>query len=286
MTINDLFTTQPAISESGELTYESEENANGTAMITAKLQDNGGTDNGGDNESDTVMFRITVTPVNDAPTLTEFSSHVETTSKNTEIEITFDELTLEGDEADVDGTVDAFYVKSVTTGSLKIGADAGSATAFDAVNNKTVNSTSKLYWTPANDAVGNEIAFTVVAVDNDGIESVSNINVTVRVTGDSPSSLTPFDNPNIFYQVIDGQLKSYNHVNGTYTNIGADQLKYNGGGYNIVDNFIYAIGKEGSINQHLLRIGNDGTYEDLGNIGFSTHSGDVDDDDNLWVYKR
>jgi large repetitive protein len=65
-----LFSTQPAVSPTGTLSYTSAPNAFGTATITIVLQDNGGTAGGGVDTSAPQMFTITVTPVNDPPSLT------------------------------------------------------------------------------------------------------------------------------------------------------------------------------------------------------------------------
>ena len=63
-----LFSTPPAISPAGDLTYTTAPNANGSATITVQLHDNGGTANGGVDTSAPQSFTINVTPVNDAPT--------------------------------------------------------------------------------------------------------------------------------------------------------------------------------------------------------------------------
>jgi len=65
---NALFSSQPSIDASGNLTYTAAPNANGTATVTVVLHDNGGTTNGGVDTSATQTFTITVTSVNDAPT--------------------------------------------------------------------------------------------------------------------------------------------------------------------------------------------------------------------------
>ena len=87
-----------------------------------------------------------------------------------------------GDEADVDGTVDAFIVKSVTSGTLRIGSSAGTATAWVAGSNDTLNATTNAYWIPALTANGTLNAFEVVAEDNNGAESLTNVQVQVTVT--------------------------------------------------------------------------------------------------------
>ena len=70
-TNNDaLFSVLPAVSAStGTLTYTPAANASGTATVTVRLQDNGGTTNGGVDTSAAQTFTITITAVNDAPLL-------------------------------------------------------------------------------------------------------------------------------------------------------------------------------------------------------------------------
>jgi hypothetical protein len=67
---NALFSTQPAISSSGMLTFTPAANANGLATVSVYAQDNGGTANGGDDTSATQTFKIYVTAVNDEPSFT------------------------------------------------------------------------------------------------------------------------------------------------------------------------------------------------------------------------
>ena len=66
---NPLFSTQPAVSATGDLTYTPAANANGTAIVSVKIHDNGGTANGGVDTSAIQTFNINVTAVNDPPTL-------------------------------------------------------------------------------------------------------------------------------------------------------------------------------------------------------------------------
>src|SRR5262249_47578176 len=69
-TNNDaLFLVLPAVSPTGTLTYTPAANANGSATVTVRLQDNGGTANGGQDTSAAQTFSITVNAVNDAPVL-------------------------------------------------------------------------------------------------------------------------------------------------------------------------------------------------------------------------
>src|SRR5262249_48910280 len=69
-TNNDtLFSVLPTITTTGTLTYTPAPNANGTATVTVRLQDNGGTANGGIDTSGPQTFAIVINPVNDAPVL-------------------------------------------------------------------------------------------------------------------------------------------------------------------------------------------------------------------------
>ena len=64
---NALFSTQPAVSASGTLSFTPAPNANGSATVMVTLQDSGGTLNGGVDSFGALTFSITVNPVNDAP---------------------------------------------------------------------------------------------------------------------------------------------------------------------------------------------------------------------------
>lgn len=70
-TNNDaLFSVLPAVSPTGTLTFTPAANANGTAIVSVRVHDNGGTASGGVDTSDIQTFTITVNPVNDAPSFT------------------------------------------------------------------------------------------------------------------------------------------------------------------------------------------------------------------------
>ncbi|MBI5757253.1 MAG: tandem-95 repeat protein [Planctomycetales bacterium] len=67
---NSLFAVQPTVAANGTLTYTPAANAFGSATVTVQIHDNGGIDNGGDDTSAAQTFLITVTPVNDIPSVT------------------------------------------------------------------------------------------------------------------------------------------------------------------------------------------------------------------------
>jgi hypothetical protein len=66
---NLLFSAQPSLTVDGSLTYTPAPDANGSAIVTVRLHDDGGTAAGGVDTSPPQLFLITVTPVNDAPLL-------------------------------------------------------------------------------------------------------------------------------------------------------------------------------------------------------------------------
>ncbi len=70
-TNNSLFSVQPAINSSGDLTFTPAADANGSATVFVMAADDGGTANGGVNTFGPQMFAITVTAVNDAPSFTK-----------------------------------------------------------------------------------------------------------------------------------------------------------------------------------------------------------------------
>ena len=118
---------------------------------------------------------------NAPPTLSSFIGPVTSGDEDSEITVTFGYLAVQGDEADADGTVDAFVVKSVTSGMLRIGASAGTATAFVVGANDTINAANNAYWTPDPGANGTLNAFAVVAEDDAGAESTTPVTATVAV---------------------------------------------------------------------------------------------------------
>jgi hypothetical protein len=58
---NGLFLTQPQIDSSGTLMFRPAPNVQGTALVTVRLKDNGGTANGGNDTSQAQTFNITIT---------------------------------------------------------------------------------------------------------------------------------------------------------------------------------------------------------------------------------
>ena len=68
---NALFSVLPAVAANGDLTYTPAADANGTATVTLRATDDGGTANGGVDTGSNDTFTITVTAVNDVPSFTK-----------------------------------------------------------------------------------------------------------------------------------------------------------------------------------------------------------------------
>ena len=125
---------------------------------------------------------LAVVNVNDAPTLTAFESTVATGDEDSPITVTFADLQAQGNEADVDSTIAAFVIKAVSTGSLKIGTSAETATIWNTSSNNTVDATHQAFWTPKANANGTLNAFTAVAKDDSGLVSAKAIQAKINVS--------------------------------------------------------------------------------------------------------
>ncbi|RKN21690.1 T9SS C-terminal target domain-containing protein [Aquimarina sp. AD1] len=143
---NTLFSSQPTINATGNLTYTPAANAFGSATVTVNLSDDGGTANGGVDTSADQTFMITVTSANDEPTVIITSTESSPTATNPiPISITFSENVLNFDINDItitNGSLtnfsgsDAIYNVQVipsTTGviTLNIGANIANSVSGD-----------------------------------------------------------------------------------------------------------------------------------------------------------
>lgn len=138
---HSLFSSQPAIIANGALLFTSATNANGSAIVTVQLHDNGGTANGGADTSVTQTFTINVTPVNDAPVLAPI--------ENRTIHQGF-LLTIANTASDVDSPANQL------TFSL---AQAPAGAVIDP-------STGVFHWTPATEQGNSTNQIAVVVTDN------------------------------------------------------------------------------------------------------------------------
>jgi hypothetical protein len=119
----NLFTAggQPEIDASGKLTYEAAPNANGSATVTVKLHDDGGTRNGGANTSAEQRFTITINAMNDEPV-----AHADTmaTEEDTKLVVPSRDLVGNDDEGAANESSQTLTVTEVfegTDGTVSLG---------------------------------------------------------------------------------------------------------------------------------------------------------------------
>jgi len=175
---NALFSSQPAVSATGTLTYTPAPSANGSATVTVTAKDNGGTANGGNDTSPPQTFTITVTAVNDAPSFTKGANQT----------------------VNEDAGAQAFagWATAISSGPAD---ESGQTVSFTVTNNlnslfsvqPAVSSNGTLTYTPAADANGSATV-TVTAKDNGGTanggvdsSAPQTFTITVTAINDAPS---------------------------------------------------------------------------------------------------
>ena len=106
-----LFAAAPGIAANGSLTYRPAANAVGTATVTVRAKDDGGTANGGVDVSATRTFTITVNPVNDAPTA---DPDAKSTPEDTDLVFPASDLTANDSKGPSDESAQALTVTDVS----------------------------------------------------------------------------------------------------------------------------------------------------------------------------
>jgi hypothetical protein len=91
---------------------------------------------------------------------------------------------------------------------------------------------------------------------------------------------TPFSCDGAIYQVQSGRLRRFDPITSTYTNVGPVQTAYNAIGYSAADNFIYGV--QGN---RIIRVDATGAVAVIWSPNISSNSGDMDDNDNLWIQR-
>lgn len=176
---HDLFLIQPAIAPDGTLTYTLAPNANGSATVSVKLSDNGGTVSNGIDTSATQTFQIAVTPVNDAPNFTVGSQQTA--------------------EEDSGANTIPNWVTGITAGPVD---EAGQTLTFQIVNNSnpglfsiapSISPNGTLTYTTASNANGTA-AITIQLMDGSGTQNngqntsgTQTFNIVITPVNDAPS---------------------------------------------------------------------------------------------------
>ncbi len=176
---SSLFSAPPAISSNGTLTYTPATNANGSATVTVYLQDNGGTANGGSDTSASQTFTITVTPVNQPPTLNTIGNV--TVNENSGLQT----VNLGGISVGPTNEVGQTLTVTATSSNPSLIPD-------PTVNYTSPDATGPLTFTPVTNEFGTA-TITVVVHDNGGtanggVDSVTNtFTVTVNMVNHQPT---------------------------------------------------------------------------------------------------
>ncbi len=175
---NNLFAIQPAIDANGTLKYTTATATNGAAEVTVTLKDDGGTANGGDDESDAQTFTITVQAVNDAPTIDTVTDQVITEDCPTQM------IRLTGlSDGDAD-LVQNLTVKATSSNIYVI--------PTPTVVYNQGDTTANLYMTPPK-GINGSVVITVTVSDDGGTanggdnDSWTSFNVAVIPVNDAPS---------------------------------------------------------------------------------------------------
>jgi hypothetical protein len=175
---NALFSSQPAVSSNGTLTYTPAANANGSATVTVTAKDNGGTANGGNDTSASQTFTITVTAVNDPPSFSKGPNQIVNEDAGAQT-VTNWATSISAGPADESSQTVTFTVTNNNNGLFS--------------SQPAVSSTGTLAYTTAVNANGSATV-TVTAKDNGGTANGGNdtsasqtFTITVNAVNDAPS---------------------------------------------------------------------------------------------------
>ncbi len=157
-----LFATPPALSPTGTLTYTIAPNKSGTATVTVRLQDNGGTSEGGVDTSAEQTFAITVLPMNDPPSFTLASSLVTASEDSLFRQDNFAASIQPGPSDEASQKV-TFQVAAANPTFFKV--------------QPTIDSRGTLSFTPAGDAIG--YGMVTVFLRDDGKETLGGLDRSV-----------------------------------------------------------------------------------------------------------
>ncbi|WP_346882018.1 Ig-like domain-containing protein [uncultured Algibacter sp.] len=208
---NGLFSSQPAIDASGNLTYTPATDVTGSATITVNIMDNGGTANVGDvDTSADQTFTITVNAINDEPifTLPAMANQTiaESTMDNAQSVNTFATMISDGDgdtqmltfnvSNNNNGLFSAQPSIDTTTGTLSYTVAANQiGTATITANLMDNGGTANV----GDDDTSDDQTFTIQVIDTPTITSITDdtgANTTDFITGDNTLSVSGTATPN------------------------------------------------------------------------------------------
>lgn len=153
---DDLFAEPPSVDTAGTLRYTPADDAFGQATFRVRVQDDGGTANGGNDTSDWQEFTIEVLAVNDPPTFSASDPPAVHEDSGPQVVANWAHDFVPGPPNESDQELEAYEVTAV-----------GNPALFAELPTVDLNGT--LRYTPADDAFGTS-TFTVVARDDGGTE--------------------------------------------------------------------------------------------------------------------
>ena len=179
----------------GDLTYNHSGNELPSDSFSFFVSDGAGGNLG--TAGSPLTFAITVTPVNDLPTLSA-GAFATNGVEDTPLDFLFGDLVTTTAAADVDGSVVGFRVVTLNVGTLQID-QTGTSLVFVPYTNQVIDGSDILRWTPPLDANGTfnaPVPFTVEAIDNGTPGSATSatdvgIEITVDPVNDTPSISVP-----------------------------------------------------------------------------------------------
>ena len=196
--VNALFSAQPAISAAGTLTFTPAANANGTATVTVTMQDSGGTASGGVATSAAQTFTLTLSAVNDAPTLAAITNPAAILEDAGAQTVNLTGIAAGGSET---------QVLTVTATSNNTGLIPNPTVTYT-----SAGATGSLSYTPVGNANGTAI-ITVTVTDNGGTAdsgvatTTQTFTVAVTAVNDAPT-LAAITNPAAILEDASGQTVS------------------------------------------------------------------------------
>ena len=187
-----LFTTEPAINATGQLSFQLRANANGTSLLNVSISDDGGTDNNGTDTSAGVNFIITINANNDVPIAI---NQVLITNEEIPINITLSGQDIDGDE--INYVIDNLPANGILTGTTPV------ITYIPNVN------------------YHGEDSFNFIVNDGELNSNTATISITINPINDAPTASgqnlnidedTPI-NITLSGQDVDGDNLTYNIIN-------------------------------------------------------------------------
>ena len=193
-----LFSTPPAINAQGDLIYRTAADANGSALVTVTLGDDGGTDNGGKNISAPQSFVITVTAVDDAPVAV---ADAYTTDQNVTLTVSAADGVLSND-SDVDSaSLTAVLDQTTTRGTLTFNSD-GSFSYVPNTNSNGLDSFSYHARDGALDSRSVVVTLTVNAVNQAPVAADQNATTDEDVAKAITLSASDIEGDALSYRIV------------------------------------------------------------------------------------